>query len=216
MKVFFDLDDVLFDTRSFVGAISDIFERRGVSRDAYARTYGLARVVGNDVVKVYSFREHVAILQGRFPELTLDAEFLFGQYEALFFDTSRYVFPDVAEVLSDLKKCGASLYVVSFGIPKVQRAKIDGSGLVSFLDDFFVGTEPKSRMIANVVGDGDDAWFIDDQPKFIDDVKTVYPFIRTVQMRRKNGRFVNDIHSKSDFVAEDMADVKRLLGNFNQ
>jgi phosphoglycolate phosphatase-like HAD superfamily hydrolase len=213
MQVFFDFDDVLFNTRTFVAAMCDVFEQQGVSRDVFYETYPQARVVGNAAVKVYSVGAHIDILHQLMPDV--DAELLRSRYDALFTDTSQYVFSDVREVLEDLKQQGAHIFVVSFGIEKVQRGKIEGSGLVPLLDGFFVGVEAKSQMIQPALDKDTSVWFIDDQPKFIDDVKTVFPFIKTIQMIRRDGRFTNERHPKSDFVVENMQEVNSLIVGHN-
>ena len=210
MKVFFDWDDVIFNTGLFVESIADIFERRGVSRDIYRETYHQARLIGGDVMKVYNFDAHTDILRQHVPDL--DAAALRSEYDALFSDMRRYVFPDVELLLRDLKTQGAGIFIVSFGVEKIQRAKIEGSGLSPLLTEVLVGIGHKSEMIASVSGDSaEDAWFIDDQPKFVADVKTAFPHIGTIQMCRKDGRFANEKNPKSDFVAENMRDVRAII-----
>jgi phosphoglycolate phosphatase-like HAD superfamily hydrolase len=211
MKIFFDFDDVLFNTGAFVDETRKVFERYGVSEELYRETYVSSRQLGNDFLKVYGLDIHLDMLRDIVPGF--DAEAVRKGVMEELSDTRAYVFPDVGPLLETLRSEGAELYVVSFGRPEFQRAKIGNSGLEKYLQGVMAGLEEKSGMLEKVLGaDGENepVWFVDDQPKFIQEVKLRFPYVRTVQVCRPEGRFDNPVVPESDFVVKNMDELRRL------
>jgi FMN phosphatase YigB (HAD superfamily) len=212
MKIFLDFDDVLFHTQAFVNQTQKIFVQCGVSEELYRETYMQSRQKGNGALKVYGLDVHLKMLQELLPGF--DAERARQGVEAILADTATYVFSDVEKLLKRLYAGGAQMYVVSFGVPAFQRAKIENSGLKKYLKGVLVGLEEKGKMLSEILGESlsqEPVWFIDDQIKFIEDVKRRFPFVNTVQVCRPEGRFNCPLVSHSDFTVKNMEALGRLL-----
>jgi hypothetical protein len=216
MKIFFDFDDVLFHTQAFVDETRKVFEQQGVSEGLYRETYAAARRLGNDFLKVYSLDIHLETLADIVPGFNGD-EVRRGVGQVLS-DTRPYLFPDVEACLRELARRGADIFVASFGKPDFQRAKIANSGIGEFLKDILADLEMKSTMMGRVL-DGktshEEVWFFDDQVKFLEDVKRAFPFVRTVQVCREEGRFNCDRSPVSEFLVRDMDGAMGLLSGLN-
>lgn len=212
MKIFFDFDDVLFNTQAFVDENFKVFARYGVSAELYRETYVAARQLGNEWVKVYNMDAHLETLKDLVPGF--DAESVRAGVEKTLSDTSHFVFPEVEACLRKLKERGCELYVISFGRPEFQRSKIQNSGLAPYLQGILAGLEMKSAMMQSVLGQesqGEDVWFVEDQVKFIQETKKVFPSMTMVQVARPEGRFNSERIPESDFLVHDVAGIPALL-----
>jgi len=209
MKLFFDFDDTVFDTQAFARGAEAIFTRYGVTEEMFWNAYRQIRGEFSGKGWCYSFNEHITKLR---PCLSGDEGGLrerLGEYIA---DTSRFVFPDVSGVFRTLTENDHQLIILSFGDPDFQRAKVAGSGLGALVSEVMVTSDDKGKLLYDEgIRDTDPACFFDDKVAHIEDVKRVFPHMRTVLVHRSHKRHTDTVTDRCDFVVSNLGEAMPLL-----
>lgn len=186
MIVFIDFDDVIFNTQQFKDDLKKVFRDSGVSNEEYIRYYF---PLDADVPKTYDPRAQIERICAH---VNVPKEPLQKAVEAfLEEECTHYVFPDVAELAAAVGS--NNLVIVSFGDKRMQEEKIERSGVKNIIAQVIVTENQKSAAIAEYVADRgiqlDEAYFIDDRVEQIGDIKKVFPNIKTIFLKRLEGRY---------------------------
>ena len=107
MKIFFDFDDVLFNSKQFKEDYFSIFKKRGVSRKIFEACYYDPLDERN--IKLYDPMGHIKRVCS---EIGIDVTTLEAEISAFVADTSDYVFADVVGALARFQR--KQLCIVSF------------------------------------------------------------------------------------------------------
>lgn len=209
MNIFFDFDDVLFNTRLFSRDFKKIFYDCGVSENCYEKTYAQARKTTR--IPNYNFDKHLEILSS---EHGIDIAALQNSMNTFLCDTSQYVFSDVAQTLDMYAKSDHKLFLVSYGVPQSwQEMKILPSGITGFFDQLVIGEIDKGHETKKIRDHYPvkENFFIDDREAYLESVKKTNPDITTILMKRKEGRHTDDQSIYCDFVAYDMKEVEEMI-----
>ena len=212
MKIFLDFDDCLFDTKTFIENFRGVFAACGIPEEVQVST----AVVMKDgtVGGWYDPERHIALLA---ETCVFDHAQLRTKIEAFLSDTERFLFPEVTDFLSLMTKCGHTLYILSYGDDNFQVKKIRGTGIDHFFEKIVVTREDKALAMGSELGSGsDDVWFIEDRTGYIASVKKMWPHMRMVLLRRKEGRYYeSDVPDGScDFVAANLAEAAGAIEGF--
>lgn len=210
MKIFFDLDDTLFDTRAFACGAQQLFAEYGISEELFWRSYREMRSEFPDQGWSYSFDKHRERLFRYFaPESDNDLRVRLEVYMS----TARdFLFPEVFDALSFFKKRNCSMFILTFGDTDFQRSKVIHSGLGPFMEDIIV-TDKDKGMALHERGIGSDGvvYFFDDKVVHIESVKRVFPHICSVLVRRESKRNSDDPNRWCDHVINDMLMAKKIV-----
>lgn len=210
MKIFFDFDDVLFNTGKFKEDYFKIFKKYGVTKDIFDACYYDPLEKGE--IKSYNPTGHIK----RICEKVNMNKGAFEEDVALFLeDTSEYIFKDVLRVLSGFSP--NQLAIVSFSKTQFQKAKIYNSGIFDFFGEIEVVDEMKGRIISEMVGNegmclGQKIFFVDDRIEQIEDVKKTHPSVITVLCSRKEGRYHDQKNKSCDYEVVDLRELKLIVG----
>lgn len=209
MKIFIDFDDVLFCTRDFKVDFKNVFKNVGVSSSDFEETYKIVR--NNEKgVDGYNYDDHIKILDKRD---VVDGGALKKAVNEFLINSEKYVFSDVVEFLEKSKSMGDELFMISFGSECFQKSKIENSGLGKYFSDIKIGDIDKAVEIEKIVGENvnDEMWFIDDRIQQIEMVKKVFPEMKTVLLKRKEGRYFDEKNEFCDFEAGDFGEVENII-----
>lgn len=208
MKIFFDFDDTLFDTRAFAESIQGVFEKYGISKELFWSSY--QDMKGSFLVGwCYSPEIQIQKLKQNH---SFDAKQLRAELDRLISETKKFLFSDTEEFLSFFKKNGYVLYILSFGDYDFQMKKICGTGIDKFIEKIIITKVDKAIALREeITNDSDVVWFVDDKIKFIEGVKDVFPKIRTVLMRRA-GRYNQDKpNDRCDYVVANLNEMAEKI-----
>jgi FMN phosphatase YigB (HAD superfamily) len=176
-----DVDHTLLDTDRFwhVDFRGDLV-RLGVDLAKWDTSYGEVWKTG------YSLESHVRTYFGLY--------FGSGDRDAIerlirdkYSDLSRYLFPDVLEMLNSWKSRGATLAVLSFGSPKWQNFKLYASGIYSIFNTIHITATDgggKAGVVKRRAGDFDHVVVIDNDPRELDAIQFDAPTVQTVWINR--------------------------------
>lgn len=206
MLIFFDFDDVLFNTKEFKKDYFSLFKKNGISRRVFEECYYDS--LDKNEIKIYSPINHInRICQKE----KVDISKIRIEIINFIRDTSHYVFDDVNLILNkDLKD---KMYIVSFSKTNFQKSKIFNSGLVDYFKSVKIINKLKGSEVQKIMKKESHqiAYFIDDRINQIDDVKLINPQVKTILLRRKEGRYLDRRSENCDFVAKNIKDILKII-----
>ncbi len=209
MILFFDFDDVLFNTKEFSTDFDAVFENRGISAEDFQRTYAQSRHTTR--IPNYNNAEHMRILSNEFG---IDQKLLHADIRVFLEDTSSYLFSDVCAALAAFKEKGIVLCLVSYGKPKEwQDRKVYSSGVTDYFDEIVIGEIEKGCEAFQIQEKYADpiAFFVDDRIAYLADVRKDAPRVSTVLMLRPEGRYHDTPSDDCDFVVRELCEVQSLV-----
>ena len=210
MIILIDFDDVLFDTKRFKDDVIGLFLRNGIAKDVFDKYYHNPK--RNKSLKTYDpWRQLEMIRTGE----SFDIGKIKKELEAFMGDTGNYLFKDSLGFMETFDK--ADIRIVSYGEENFQARKIAGCGAGSRCDRVFITEELKSEIIGKILEDGDfkddKIFFIEDRIEQIEDVKSRFPFVKTIFMRRPEGRYRDEPTKYCDFEVENLKEAEKIIKN---
>jgi len=155
--LFFDLDNTLydFDTNAYL-AMEEAFSQLGITQSlpSFEVFFQVYLVINNELWALY--RENKIskdVLRGlRFErslaEFGIKPNIPYTQIDDLYLKlmaTQTNLFPETIEILTELKKRGYKLHIITNGFKEVQRDKLINTGLDKFITNVFISEEIKSH-----------------------------------------------------------------------
>ncbi|MFA7209535.1 MAG: HAD hydrolase-like protein [Parcubacteria group bacterium] len=210
MKIFIDFDDVLFNTKKFKDDYLEVFAAYGISKEVFERFYYDPQSVGG--IKKYDPIRHIGRIFKKEKEIGKNLEKSVMDFVS---DTSRYVFPDVTGFLKKFRK--EELFIVSYSLTDFQKAKISNSGIGDFFKAIEIGSELKEKAVAGLIDregidlSKENVYFIEDRISHIESVKRKYPVIRTILLKRKEGRYADGKNELCDFEVENLEQAEKII-----
>jgi putative hydrolase of the HAD superfamily len=154
--LFFDLDNTLydFDTNAFL-AMKEAFTQLGLINElpSFKQYFSVYLVINDELWALYrEKRISKEILRGlRFErsltEFGIKSDIPYTQIDDLYLkimSTQTNLFPETIEVLTELKKRGYMLHIITNGFKEVQRDKLINTGLGKFMTHVFISEDIKS------------------------------------------------------------------------
>jgi len=111
-----------------------------------------------------------------------------------------YVFDDSRSFLGSAIRSGWKVAILTYGDLSFQLAKFVGSKLSDLCHSFTVTSEVKWRQM-EIMGVSP-IIFLDDNPKNIDEVKTRFPELPVVEVKRPKSKYQNVLSKKADLVVD--------------
>lgn len=203
-----DFDDVLFNTRDFVADYKKIFYSFGVSEKLFNKNYYGYPVKYNGHLMKYNPEKHLECLE---KEPGINVASIKKEVHVFVKSTSQYIFPDVIDFLKSFPK--KELFLLSYGETKFQKIKIKNSGIERYFSKIIVGDELKSEMIKFSVKESDLNYLLEDRVAQITDVEKIFPFVKTILIKRPEGRYNDEKNEYCEFQAEDLREAKKIIVN---
>lgn len=210
MKVFFDLDDTLFDTGAFARGAQRLFAEHGISEELFWKSYREMRSEFPDQGWSYSFDKHRKKLLPYFSPGSDDN--LRVRLESYISTAKDFLFPEVLDVLFSFKERGYPMSILTFGDVDFQRSKVIRSGLGPFMEDIIVTDRDKGMALRESgIGNDENIYFFDDKVVHIESVKKAFPHIRSVLVKRASKRNSDEPNRWCDHVIGDMLMAKNIV-----
>lgn len=209
MKIIFDFDDVIFNTRKFLEDYKRIFASHGVSASQF--DYPLVRNKKGKA-ETYSLERHLEFL-GK--EFQVDVKRIKKGIAEFIKQNRNYVFRDAIRFLEKFPR--QQLYLLSYAdYARWQNAKIKSSGISQYFKKVIICSGTKSKSICQTLGKEniskeENIFFIDDRLEHIEDVKKCHPEILTILLKRKEGRYNDRKNKYCDYEARDLRGVEKII-----
>ena len=181
MKIYFDFDRTLFDTRTFLEDIYKILNEYEIPISLFDEI----RLKNKDNgFNLFSILESVKSIH---PFNTA----IYTDLERLLETDRRYLYSDVEDTLKSLKRLNCRLYLLTKGNERFQRAKISNTDIVKYFDDVIITNEHKGNLNIDY-----NAIFIDDSIEEIESIlknnpKKVIYINRYNKDKIKDNRFLS-------------------------
>jgi len=154
--LFFDLDNTLydFDTNAYL-AMKEVFEQLGIIGllPSFEEFYSVYTTINDELWALYREKKILKdVLRGlRFErslsEFGVIPQISFTDIDDLylkFMTTQTNLFPDTINVLTELKKRGYILHIITNGFKEVQGEKLINTGLGKFMTNVYISEDIKS------------------------------------------------------------------------
>ncbi len=209
MIIFIDFDDVLFNTKKFKDDLQNLFFQRGISRDIFDKYYNSDLLIG---VKTYDPWNHLEMIKNG---EKIDIEEAKKDLGDFMIDTHPYLFEDSLKFLQDFKD--EFICIVSYGESHFQEMKIGECGIGKYCNKIKITNELKSGAIENILNEyyqgKENVFFIEDRTKQLEDVKNSFPFVKTIFMRRSEGRYKDNPTKHCDFKASNLKEASDIINS---
>jgi len=207
--IYVDFDDVLFNNKKFIQNEKSIFAKHGIGEDDFVKYYyDWVKNKKGEKIKIYSLENQ---LQGIEKELGRDVKELRKNLDEYLADTGKYIFDDVAAFLKKLPK--KDLCLVSYSETEFQKKKIKNSGIAGYFSEVIITFDLKSEAIKELIKDARSDYFIDDRVSHLEDIKRKFPRIKTILMKRPEGRYDDDSSECCDHEVKNLSDVHDVISN---
>jgi len=208
MIIFVDFDDVLFNSKRIKDDLINIFLKHGINREIFDKYYYNSKE--NKVIKTYDPSRQLRDIQ---ENENIDVDLLKKELEEFMKDTSKYLFEDSLEFLKSFEKDFVA--IVSYGKSFFQEMKIGKCGADKYCQKIQITNELKSGAIEKILEERklekEKIFFIEDRVEQIEDVKKEFPFIKTIFMRRSEGRYHDEPTEFCDFEASDLKEAEQII-----
>jgi FMN phosphatase YigB (HAD superfamily) len=200
MKIFIDFDDVLFNTKDFKNNLLDVFVNNGITKKQFKEScWG----------KTYNLKKQIEFIENNYD---IDASKLEGDIEIFLKNLKGYVFTDVHGFIKDIGK--ENIFLISYGHKKFQEKKIKKSKLSNYFKRCVV-TKDKPKAIAEILKEesvqDENIYFLDDRAGYIEEVKKNIPEIKTILMKRPEGRYDDESDECCDHVAKNLREAEEII-----
>jgi FMN phosphatase YigB (HAD superfamily) len=204
MKIVLDFDHTLFDTEKFKQALQDRMAMFGVTVDQFNYNYRIVKEQSG----YYNYREHLRLLS---QADELDENDLLLSFNEIISSANEFLFPDTLEFLEALKLMSdAELYLLTFGQDEFQQAKVEASGIKDFFREVADTIESK-LLYFDQNKDLQNAVFIDNRGKTIDQIKSKYPKITAVWIKRENTPYDDEVCELADYQTASLTTALKYI-----
>lgn len=200
-----DFDRTVFDSDALYRDLYKLCEARGINKDSLNPSFALVppdnllfnfflMVQRSQIIDPVRIEKVVAEMQGYVRE-----------------KGHLYTFDDSSSFLAAAIRSGWKVVILTYGDISFQLAKFVGSKLGDFCHSFTVTSEVKWRQmeilsIYPII-------FLDDNPKNIDEVKTRFPEVLGVEVKRPNSKYQTVLSGKADLVVDQLDWPLRLYAS---
>ncbi|MFA6525514.1 MAG: hypothetical protein WCT33_04590 [Patescibacteria group bacterium] len=208
MKIVLDFDHTLFDTEKFKQALQDRLAMFGVTGDQFNSNYRIVKERSG----YYNYREHLKLLA---QAEELDENDLLLSFNEIVNSANEFLFPDTLDFLKALKLIPKSeLYLLTFGQDEFQQAKVEASSIKLYFREVIDTIESK-LLYFDQNNEMQSAIFLDNRGKTIDQIKTKYPNISAIWIKRENTPYDNEDCDRADYQANSLTAalqyIKKLI-----
>jgi len=169
-----DFDHTIFNSSQIKYEWAGIFEKCGVAKEAFWRTYPLARY-GEGGRPVYSPRVHAELLKDLF---TRGKEEVLEMINAVKKRGADFLFPDVKKFLSRMVSLNVSMTLILHGEKEYQKEKAESTGIIDYFAKLHYSDSPRYKMVEELkLNPQDKIFWISHNLNDMVEVKKRHPFI---------------------------------------
>lgn len=195
----FDFDRTVFDDDRFIGDFFNLFQRYGATKEELLVGYAKATSDGklwDPIVWAGNIFFEIP------PRLSNDIKILLE-------NTDRYIYSDVQPFLA---KNRAPKIMLSFGDENIQRTKISHSGIAHHFDPIVITQDKlKNNFFVQTSLRLDRTVFIDDRAAIIDSIKSNFPDVFCIRIKRPGSSYNNEPASFADREIENLFDLAAIV-----
>lgn len=204
MKIFLDFDDVIFNTKRLSSDFKNLFFQSGISEDTFKKYY-----YNED--NSYDPWAQIKKIQA---ESGKDLSGLEKSISGLVGNLTDYVFDDFWDFSKKIGK--ENIFILSYGDVNFQTLKIKNSETDRYANMLDIVEGLKSEAIKNALpkihlAEKEAIYFIDDRVGFLEEVKKEIPQIKTILVKRPDGRYNDECNEYCNFEIKDLQQAGEII-----
>ncbi|MEK7516340.1 MAG: HAD family hydrolase [Patescibacteria group bacterium] len=188
MTIIFDLDHTLFFADRFLAALARSLRPYGISASKFARTYALLRRETNGRL-AYSPERHLAALA---KNCVFNIRGARRAYETVLKRASRFLDPQAAPMLQNLRAHGHRLVLLTRGETRFQNKKIAALDLHRYFHGILVSPHKKHLTLSRLPLGRGALVFINDNAKELHEIRRILPHAILIERRRRGALRANN------------------------
>ena len=204
MKIILDFDDTIFNTYALVNSFLEVYKNAGFQEKEFWNGY--EKVKGQ--VKDFDLKLIANVL---YDLKQFDKKKTEEEINHFLEKIDSYVYSDFITFAGNFKK--EDLTLLSYGITKFQKEKIEKSKIVPLLNEIIITKNDKADDFKNITRryNNEKIFFVDDRADQIDNVKKKFPRIITLKMERLQGRYTKTKSKLADYVVKDFYEARDII-----
>jgi FMN phosphatase YigB (HAD superfamily) len=211
MKIFIDFDDVLFNAKKFKNDLISIFQKQGVDKEKFEKSYYTYPRKNSDAGRFYYPKDQIKRLK---KDYKLDTRKLEKEIKLLMKNLENYIFRDVYSFLMNFKK--RDLILITYGHEKFQKEKIKGTKIGKYFRDVVVSRKNKLYEILELIGKNshdlkEKIVMIDDKAECIEKIEKEMKKIKTIHIRRPQGRYSHLPCEHADYETKNLGQAYKII-----
>ena len=206
MKIIFDFDHTLFDTRSLGKELKNSFRKLEVNKKLFDDTFK-----ETERKKGYYYpQRHFKLIHQQRNEIAIPK--LKEKFGEALNKSSSFLYKDTPSFLKKWQG-KADLFLLSFGKAEFQAEKIKQSKIEKFFKEVIVTQDiNKTKPFKNLFQDDEKIIFIEDNPEALFEVKKSFPKVIAVRINRGEGRYSKEKNNKNiDFSIKNLKELEKIL-----
>lgn len=181
-----DFDYTLFDAKKFRTALSGSLKQFTITNAMFEDTYKQTRYKNNKEID-YQPKKHLKLLAEK---TNNDFKLLSNVYNNVVDNCFVFLYSDVLNFLQRCKNKNYKLILLSFGNPNFQESKVSGAQIKKYFNELLF-TDKNKTALAHKIPDNGNVFFINDNPKEITDLQSIYQKAKFYLIKRPNSKNYN-------------------------
>jgi FMN phosphatase YigB (HAD superfamily) len=190
----------------FKQALQDRLSLFGVTTNQFNSNYRIIK----EQLGYYNYKEHLKLLA---KDVKIDENDLLLNFNEVVSSANEFLYPDALNFLKKLKSIpDAELYLLTFGQDEFQQAKVEASGIKPYFAE--VADTIESKLVFFDQNENlQSAIFLDNRGKTIDEIKTKYPKIITIWIKRTNTPYDDEGCERTDFQVDSLSEALKYISD---
>lgn len=211
MKIIFDFDYTLFNTKKFYKALQINFKKLGINKELFSETYKKSKKKRGYYQPLKQFNLITKEKTG------LSLELLEKSLKKTLSQTNQFLYSDVESFLKKINK-NFSCIILSFGVSEIQKEKIKNLKIANCFEKIIIAQDIiKVKGMKQLLKKQEAAIFIDDNPRALFETKKVFPNLITVRINRGAGGYFQEPNNKKiDYFVQNLREFKKILKTYEK
>ena len=208
MKIILDFDDTIINTHRLMWEFLEILKEFDFTEEEFFGAYQKCKR------KVGDFNSGIMI--GLLSEIRpFDKIKVEERLNLILDDLEDLVYPDFFDFVNNFDK--KDLILLSFGITDMQKIKIDNSKITKFFGNVIITSRDKTEDIKPIFKKNKEEkiFFIDDKTIQVDNMKSKFPEIITMEIKRPQGSDITTESKSVDYKIKDLFEAKNIINELN-
>jgi len=208
MKIILDFDDTIFNTHQLMREFLEIVKKFNFTEEEFFGAYQeCKKIVGDfDPKTIIRLLDEIR----SFDRIRAEQE-----VSLMLKDLRDFIYPDFFNFANNFHK--KDLILLSFGTTGTQKIKIDNSKIAKFFEEIIITSRDKAEDVKPIFEKykKEKIFFIDDKTVQVDNIKSKFPEIITMKIKRPQGVDITTDSRLTDYTIKNLDEAKKIINKLN-
>ena len=207
MKIILDFDDTILNTHNLMRDVCAVFSDLGFQEEQFWGAYA----GGKEKMGDFNPEMIIDLLNEIKPFDKTEAK---KKINLILDNSKNFVYPDFFDFAKSFDK--KDLILLSFATTATQEVKINNSKITDFFENTIITSRDKAEDVKPIFEKykKENIFFIDDKTSQIDNIKSKFPEIITMKIKRPQGVDIMTESKLADHTINDLNEAKDIINDF--